>query len=272
MVQSIDPNNNSGIQRLAWTYPPNNNIWLLLQFGYPWVGSLIPCIHLYTRPTLVWTLWSWTVSFILRWTNIKSLQQEFGSAILMSSIIYWHATSRCFYEFQKEKGCVVMNWSHAVWQLKRFQFVQGVSAAGRGWCILWCTLWEEAALGGEVSIWLFQGPTICWLHFKLVWSLLLGAMALHCSLDTWVYLYDVHWAWRRPKYSRRAYLMIYFIHLAIVLWCHPTNFLFVRSHWHLQLNIHYSSINLEQLCFNCLSPFKTLLKCLITCHTIVNSG
>ena len=107
------------------TYPPNNNIWLVLQFGYLWVGSLLPCIHLYTRPTLVGTLWSWTVSFILHQTNIKTLQQEFGSAILMSSIIYWHATSRCFYELQKEKGCVVMNWSHAVWQLKCFQFCPG---------------------------------------------------------------------------------------------------------------------------------------------------
>lgn len=156
------------------------------------------------------------------------------------------------------------NWSVS-------NFVQGVPASGRGWCILWCALWEEAPLGGEVSIWLFQGPTICWLHFKLVWSLLLGAMALHCSLDTWVYLHDVHWAGRRPKYSCRAYLMIYFIHLATVLWCNPTNFLLVRSHRHLQLNIHYSSTNSEQFCFCCLSPFKTLLKCLIICHTIVNS-
>jgi hypothetical protein len=65
--------------------------------------------------------------------------------------------------------------------------------------------------------------------------------------------------------------MIYFIYLATVLWCHSTNFLLGRSHWCLQLNIHYSSINPEQLCVCCLSPFKTLLKCLITCHTVVNS-
>lgn len=190
-----------------------------------------------------WNLVVMDCKFRLHQINIRFFQQDFGSAILMSSIIYRHTTHQDVFELQKEKGCVVMNWSHAVWQLKCFQFVQGVSAAGRGWCILWCALWEEAPLGGEVSIWLFQGPTICWLHFKLVRSLLLGAMALHCSLDTWVYLHDVHWAGRRPKYSCRAYLMIYFIHLATVLWCHPTNFLLVRSHRHLQSNIHYSSIN-----------------------------
>ena len=241
MVQNgIDPNNNSGVQRLALTYPPNNNIRLVLQFGYPWVGSLIPYNHLYTKSTMVGTLWSWTVSFVYTKLILDFFNKTLGrqSSCHLSSIPHQDV-----FELQKEKGCVVMNWSHAVWQLKCFQFVQGVSAAGRGWCILWCALWEEAPLGGEVSIWLFQGPTICWLHFKLVRSLLLGAMALHCSLDTWVYLHDVHWAGRRPKYSCRAYLMIYFIHLATVLWCHPTNFLLVRSHRHLQSNIHYSSIN-----------------------------
>ena len=30
----------------ALTYPPNINIWLVLQFWYPRVGALIPCIHL----------------------------------------------------------------------------------------------------------------------------------------------------------------------------------------------------------------------------------
>ena len=48
------------------TYPPNINIWLVSQFWYPRVCSLIPfidvdysysCINLYTRPTLVGTLY-----------------------------------------------------------------------------------------------------------------------------------------------------------------------------------------------------------------------
>ena len=46
---------------LTLTYPPNINIWLVLQFWYPHVGSLIPlcwllipCIHMYTGPTLGW--------------------------------------------------------------------------------------------------------------------------------------------------------------------------------------------------------------------------
>lgn len=134
-----------------------------------------------------------------------------------------------------------MNWSHVVWQLKCFLFVQGVCAAGRGWCILWCTLWEEASLGGEVPIWLFQGPTICWLHFKLVWSLLLGAMAIHCSLDTWVYVHDGCWVGRRPKYSCGAYLMSFLTSgNSLVVASHRV---FVSQISHLQLNIQYSWIH-----------------------------
>ncbi len=38
----IGPNNNLGIQRyFHLTYPPNINIWWVLQIWYPWVGSLI---------------------------------------------------------------------------------------------------------------------------------------------------------------------------------------------------------------------------------------
>ena len=45
---------------LTLTYPPNINIWLVLQFWYLQVGCLIPlltpCIHINTRPTMVYTM------------------------------------------------------------------------------------------------------------------------------------------------------------------------------------------------------------------------
>ena len=35
---------------LTLTYPPNINIWPVLQFWYPHVSSLIPCFHLHASP------------------------------------------------------------------------------------------------------------------------------------------------------------------------------------------------------------------------------
>lgn len=77
---------------LSLTNPPNIQIWLVFQFWYFWevlwchylCWLLIPCIHIYTTPTLVFI---WYFSFSC-WLNVGSHVLVYSHTCSLINLLY----------------------------------------------------------------------------------------------------------------------------------------------------------------------------------------
>ena len=89
-----------------------------------------------------------------------------------------------------------------------FKKFQGVSIAWWIWHILWSTLWEEHSMGYRIPIWVYTRSSVCRKHYEFICLLILGTLSTHSFVDAGICVYDTHRIKGRSYYPCQTTLLI----------------------------------------------------------------